>query len=117
MINNAIQIIDKKERLTWKVPDYRVVLMALKKKDDGPLPHTLDELSKCYDDWNAREMILREIMMEQSQVSSEAGTSGSSKNYGAVDNHNLELSELSDGKMCSELSGENSEEQTSLSLL
>jgi hypothetical protein len=53
-------------------------------------------------------------MMEQSLVLSGAGTSGSNKNYGGVDNYNLELS---DDKMCSELSGENSEEQMSLSLL
>jgi hypothetical protein len=43
--NKAVEIMENKDRHTWNVSDYRVVLMALKTKDDGQLPHKLQELA------------------------------------------------------------------------
>jgi hypothetical protein len=65
--NNVMQIIDTKEQhSTWSVKDYKIVLMALKKKSDGALPSTLSQLSECDDNWKDR--ITGEITMEQTQV-------------------------------------------------
>ena len=112
--NKAVKLIENKGRHTWKVSDYRVALMALKKKDDGPLPHKLEELSQCYDDWIERDVTLREIMMEQSHASSEVQGEDTVNEYhddnnGRVDS-DRSSEDGSDGMACSGVSGENSEQ-------
>jgi len=128
--NKAVDLIETKGRRTWTVTDYKVVLMALKTKDDGQLPNTLEDLSLCYDSWIERNMTLREIMMEQSQVSSAQASSDDSENNGhskaQSDSSVVELSVGNDGNLglhttsgscdrdsteCSESAAGNSEEQ------
>lgn len=91
--------------------------MALKTKEDGPLPNKLEELSQCYDDWIERNMTLREIMTEQSQASSEVSGQNMVRGH---DNNGIVESDSSndgsDGMASSGVSGENSE-QLSLILL
>ena len=50
--DKAVQIVKNKPRPTWKVQDYKVFLLALKKKSDRPLPSKLSELSTHHDNWN-----------------------------------------------------------------
>lgn len=45
----------KKDKLTWTIKDYQMVLKPLKQRSDGKMPSNLDALKTAYSEWSHRE--------------------------------------------------------------